>query len=670
MNYHKMLHQLSLTSITLFMCMFSHGQGNHFEWARYFGGPGFDINYDVELDAEGNIYMAGYFSDSATFELTSGPVTYVAAGAYDGFVMKTDPDGNALWVAVLQGTGVDNVRALAIDHSGDIVACGMFENTSDFDPSTSESFELTAAGSVDAYIWKLNSDGQFIWAKRVGSAAYDESYGIDVDENDNVFIGGIFDGTADFDPSDEGVFEYSPALEDVFILKLDTDGMFVWANQIASDSYLQIYKLVTDVDGSVIISGGFNAVTDFNPGTETLNVTPMSPGETFILKLNNNGEYVWNYHIKGSAFSLAVNQYNDLFITGRIDGAVDFIPGAGVFNLTGYMNAFVARLNQDGVFQWAVSFGANGMDDGDGIAADEYGSIYITGNFESGVDFDPGPNVYNIANSSLSTDTYILKLTDEGDFIWAQSAGGYNDDLGIDIAVDDLQNVFLVGSYGSDPMNFEDISISNNSVMTWEYDNYYCKIGTCATIETIAETSCDSYTSPGGIINTTSSGYYVDVLPNAMGCDSILGIDLTMFYSSEATFSPDVCEFFESPSGNYVWTQSGLYFDTIPNMAGCDSVMIFQLDFINNQVTQNGQTLTANESDGLYQWINCEDNSPIVGADEQLLQISANGSYAVIIEIGGCSDTSQCFTYTDIGINDVVLNNIYIFQILPVMNSP
>ena len=74
-----MLHQLSLTSITLFMCMFSNGQGNHFEWARYFGGPGFDINYDVELDAEGNIYMAGYFSDSATFELTSGPVTCVAA---------------------------------------------------------------------------------------------------------------------------------------------------------------------------------------------------------------------------------------------------------------------------------------------------------------------------------------------------------------------------------------------------------------------------------------------------------------------------------------------------------------------------------------------------------------------------------------------------------------
>ncbi len=177
---------------------------------------------------------------------------------------------------------------------------------------------------------------------------------------------------------------------------------------------------------------------------------------------------------------------------------------------------------------------------------------------------------------------------------------------------------------------------------------------------TITETVCDSYTSPSGNYTWTSSGTYYDTIPNAAGCDSLMTINLIINDSTSFTITETVCDSYTSPSGNYTWTSSGTYYDTIPNAAGCDSLMTIDLTIIvvDTSVTQNGATLTANTSGATYQWLDCNNAYSIIsGETNQSFTVTANGSYAVEIIENGCTDTSFCYVVNTLDINEEELNN-------------
>ncbi|MCE9538994.1 MAG: FG-GAP repeat protein [Bacteroidetes bacterium] len=162
------------------------------------------------------------------------------------------------------------------------------------------------------------------------------------------------------------------------------------------------------------------------------------------------------------------------------------------------------------------------------------------------------------------------------------------------------------------------------------------------------QTVCNSYVSPSGNYTWTSSNIYYDTIPNAVGCDSVIVIDLTVnSVSTGPVIYQTACNSFTSPSGNYTWTSSNTYHDTIPNSHGCDSLLsidltIFNIDII---VIQNGSTLTATTSGDSYQWLNCDNgNSIITGEVSQYYTAETNGNYAVILTENGCTDTSNCYT--------------------------
>ncbi len=111
---------------------------------------------------------------------------------------------------------------------------------------------------------------------------------------------------------------------------------------------------------------------------------------------------------------------------------------------------------------------------------------------------------------------------------------------------------------------------------------------------TVTVTACDSYTSPSGNYVWTSSNTYMDTIPNAANCDSIITINLTIKNFTTSTINETACNSYTSPSGNYVWTSSNTYLDTIPNAANCDSILIINL-IINNS-SQSTDILTACDS--------------------------------------------------------------------------
>lgn len=180
---------------------------------------------------------------------------------------------------------------------------------------------------------------------------------------------------------------------------------------------------------------------------------------------------------------------------------------------------------------------------------------------------------------------------------------------------------------------------------------------------TISVFDCESYTSPSGNYTWTTSNTYMDTIANINGCDSVITVNLTIG-NSNVTISPTACNSYSSPSGNYTWGISGTYMDTIPGVLGCDSFLTINLTVINTDTSLSlaGTTLTANLSGaGInYQWVDCNNgNVSIPGETNQSFTPTMNGDYAVIIEENGCFAMSSCYNIVVSTIKNITNNTTW-----------
>ncbi|MFI5220995.1 MAG: SBBP repeat-containing protein [Bacteroidia bacterium] len=173
-------------------------------WEKKFTGSvgGSQYASSVVMDDSGNVYVAGEFVKTLTLETSQGPRTLSKPDQIPAiFILKMDPDGNLIWIKQINATYVIGVSSMGIDHSGNIYITGSFEGTSDFDPGEATYF-LTFAGTGfgDIFVLKLNSSGNFIWAKKVGGNYNDFSSSMTLDHKGHIYITGGFQDKVDFDP--------------------------------------------------------------------------------------------------------------------------------------------------------------------------------------------------------------------------------------------------------------------------------------------------------------------------------------------------------------------------------------------------------------------------------------------------------------------------------------
>ena len=170
--------------------------------------------------------------------------------------------------------------------------------------------------------------------------------------------------------------------------------------------------------------------------------------------------------------------------------------------------------------------------------------------------------------------------------------------------------------------------------------------------------ACDSYSWLDGNTYTASNNSATYTTTNAEGCDSTITLDLTINSQSTSLIIETACDFYIAPDGQ-VYTSTGSYSSTVQNAASCDSVISIDLTIDplpNNAVIQNGATLTATQTVAAYQWVDCDNgNAPIVGEVNQSFTPISTGNYAVIVNVNGCSNTSECRLVDFTGINE--LNN-------------
>lgn len=311
-----------------------------------------------------------------------------------------------------------------------------------------------------------------------------------------------------------------------------------------------------------------------------------------------------------------------------------------------------------------------------------------------GIYYDTVPNAYcgnsfqtiNLTFSQPEEDTIDVTTCDSydspsGNYTWTTS-GTYYDTLSTVMGCDSLLTINLTVNYSmNDTIDVTacDSYDSPSGMYTWTTSGmYYDTISTMAgcdsmlvinltinnaTSATMNVSECDSYVSPSGMYTWTTSGTYSDTIPNAAGCDSLLTINLTLTYSTNSSMTASACESYTAEDG-MTYTQSGTYDVIIPNAAGCDSIISLDLtiDNIDTNVTMNGLVLTsATAGADSYQWIDCATQQPIAGETSASFTVTQNGSYAVMIDNGTCSATSECVTISNINVAEISENLVSVF---------
>ncbi len=181
---------------------------------------------------------------------------------------------------------------------------------------------------------------------------------------------------------------------------------------------------------------------------------------------------------------------------------------------------------------------------------------------------------------------------------------------------------------------------------------------------TVTANSCTSYLWALNGTTYSNSGTYAHTIPNVAGCDSVITLVLTINSVISTTQTANACSSYLWTANNQMYTNSGTYTHTLTTAAGCDSIIQLTLILLSqsNTVTNNGDgTLTADMSGATYQWINCLDNSLINGATNQTFGPIANGSYAVITTTSTCADTSACVAISNVGIEDLIQSSFNVF---------
>lgn len=372
----------------------------------------------LAFDKLGNICVGGNFSGTIDFDSSNDEFSLTSSGHDDGYVQKIKTNGDLIWVKKLGGSEPDFLKAIAVDNNGNILSTGFFNKTADFNPGSGvNNLEAYPDYYPDIFVSKLNSNGDFLWVKKIGGPSSEYSNSVAVDMDGNIFITGSFISTTDFDPG-VGTNEITSygVNKDAFILKLDSNGSFNWVNRYGSAMYDLGNSVTADNEGNVYVTGGFDYGVGFDPPYYT-SQSFVSRGEmdVFVQKLDTDGSSVWVKQMGGEGGdvgkSLKVDSKGDIIVAGIFSGTANFGTGLTEFNLesNGSDDIFIQKLNEDGDFIWAESFGGEGMDICHDIALDPFDNIYSTGVFSQSVDFDPGVNKYELTSSG-GFDAFVQRI--------------------------------------------------------------------------------------------------------------------------------------------------------------------------------------------------------------------------------------------------------------------
>lgn len=402
-------------------------QAQSFVWAKGEGGIGNDAANAMAVDEDGNTYIAGNLAGSANF---SGTVVQ-GAGLYDIVLVKYDPQGNLLWVKTAGGDENEQANALRYK-DGYLYMSGYFTDTCFF-----PGVFLKSRGEADAYVAKYDKNGNFIWARAGGGTNYDNATTLDIDNDGNIYVGGTYETSAQFDTVQ---LNTTNLFSESFLVKYTNSGQLLWAKTTRGTSANVLTSLACDGKGHVYYTGFFSG--SFKLNDATVNSATQSY-DIFLLKTDTDGNVHWlkraGSSLEDASNAVCIDNEGCPVIAGYFAGTAFF--GSNSVTYQSYNDVFVAKYDTAGNNLWVRDGNGQELDVVFGLTADAQGNIFATGMFQDAVDFD------GMVLTGTDRDVFAISYNPYGGLRWAVKGGGGNTDCGLSIALKPNGNIMLAGYY-------------------------------------------------------------------------------------------------------------------------------------------------------------------------------------------------------------------------------
>ena len=349
--------------------------------------------------------------------------------------------------------GADIVADLAVDPAGSLYLTGTFTGTVDFDPGTGIN-ALTSLGGNDVFLAKYSSAGALVWVARIGGTGAERVTSLARDAAGNLYLGGAFEGSTDFDPGAALQVLTSLGGDDGYVVKLSAAGDFIWSRRIGGPSADEVSGVGVDALGATYATGNFSGSASTLPVAGPTLAGNGAAQDVFLLGLDAGGAVSFAFPIGGPeadvATGLAVTTGGTVVIGGTFRGGARFLAGSLTTQLTsiGGGDAFLAGYSGAGILQWVRGIGGLGEEDirAGGLVSDNAGGVVASGNFTGTTDFDGGVLVAN-RTSLGATDWFVARYDGAGGFLSAFSVGAIPADPAPRPFVDPDGTVLVTGGF-------------------------------------------------------------------------------------------------------------------------------------------------------------------------------------------------------------------------------
>jgi len=466
----------------IFSCVFvftGFSQNPLWSWAESDGGPSSEYANSVCTDASGNVYVTGTFQGET---MTIGDITLynTAEGSLDIFLAKYDQTGSVIWAINEGGGGADYAYGISTDPQGNVIVSGYFRSDTFFIGTAEFDNNSEHPNCVDIFLVKYDSDGNFLWAKSPEGPGCEHAKSVATDSQGNIYMVGYywqnaitFGAQTLNNPNNQ---------QDGFLTKYDSDGNEVWAKRIGGADIDLCEDVFVDIEDNILVTGTFENSAQFG---DNMVVSPNDAAyqEIFAAKFDSDGNNIWAecaevpfYGNYASGNGIASDAEGNVYITGYFQYSLAF--GEDSLSTSGNIGIFLAKYDSSGSPLWGRTSGGTDHNYGLDVCVDTEGRVFLAGYFSSGfVNFGPFP----LLNSNTGyNEAFIAAYDSDGNAIWASSMGGQDEDYGMNLAAGLNNEVYLAGYFSSYSLDFSDNTIINSG----SHDFYLAKLSYDASLNT------------------------------------------------------------------------------------------------------------------------------------------------------------------------------------------
>jgi gliding motility-associated-like protein len=349
------------------------------------------------------------------------------------------------WSTYFGGSAGDEGLGVSADTSGNVYLTGISASSIGIASFGSYQYHYSGAGNGDAFLAKFDSSGKRLWSTYYGKGSNEGAYAITLNNKDEPVILGSTQSIVGI--ATPGSFQYhSGGAEDAFLANFNSAGILLWSTYYGGNNEEWGTALTSDKTGNIYITG-FTFSTSGIASANAFSTIFTGKQDAFLAKFSSAGSRMWSTYFGGEkytqSYGVAVDNKGNVYITGETN-CVSGIATIGSFKstLSGKNDVFLAKFSDLGKEIWSTYYGGTTDDVANSITTDISGNVYLCGNTSSNNGIST-PGSFQ--PDYISSDYFLTCFSSKGQLLWGTYVGGDMPDKGLSVIADLHRNIYLTG---------------------------------------------------------------------------------------------------------------------------------------------------------------------------------------------------------------------------------